>query len=320
MDSKKFLKLFSITTLLIIVVFVSLNVYIDIYGLFLGRKDRKVYVNERTSKYLFSFRYIPENYNGIIIGPSLSANLNPSYIQNYKIYNSSIMGANISELKYLIDNIQTYGKIKIAIICLDPYLTKDFGKKSSSIDPKEYYGALGSTNLLKTYLMYFVRTYELLPNTYSRDIISENGWNNFELEMKGLDAKKIIDEKVQQRKYEAPHFDPRAHKELGEVVNKLRSNNVQIVAYFTPIPYPIYSIGKKDYLFFEENMRKLFKEGDIVINLNDEKYKSVTADYKNFIDHGHLSSSGQTFVLNEIKTHLVYEASGSISIKNGSIK
>jgi hypothetical protein len=304
MKSGKFLKYFSVITILLIVGFVALNIYIDIYGLFLGRTNRKVYVNERTSKYLLSYRYIPENYDAIIVGPSLSANLNPSYIRNYNAYNASVMGANISELKYLLDNVLERGNLKLVVICLDPYLTKDFGKKSASIDPKEYYGALGSTNLLKTYLMYAVRHYELLPNKYAKDIITQNGWNNFGLEMKGLDANKIIAEKIEQRRYEAPKFDNRAYEELRGVIEKLKSKDVKIVAYFTPIPYPLYSIGRKDYEFFEEHMKKLFSKEDIVINLNSEKYKTTTSDYSIFIDHGHLSASGQKFVLDEINAHI----------------
>ena len=33
-----------------------------------------------------SYKYIPENYDGILIGPSVSGNLNTSNISNYKIY------------------------------------------------------------------------------------------------------------------------------------------------------------------------------------------------------------------------------------------
>lgn len=295
--------------------FIAVNVYVDIYGLWLGRKDRKVYVNERTSKYLLSFRYIPENFDGIIVGPSLSANLNPDAIKGFKVYNASIMGANISELKYLIYNVQERGNLRLAIICLDPYLTKDFGKKSSAIDPKEYYGALGSTNLLKTYLMYFVREFNLMPRRYSKDLISANGWNNFELEMRDLNPERIIDEKVEQKKFEAPKFDDRAYRELGEVVKSLKEKNVRILAYFSPIPYEIYQIGQEDYRFFETNMQKLFSD-DQVLNLNDEKYKSVTSDYEHFIDHGHLSSKGQAFVLQEINESLEKKAPKKIIAAN----
>jgi hypothetical protein len=305
MKSEIFLRRFCIGLSAIIFVFVLFNIYVDVFGLFLGRKDRKVYTNERTSKYLLSFRYIPENYNGFILGPSLSANLDPTQIQNYKVYNASIMGANISDLHYLVKNLLAKGDMKVAIICLDPYLTKDFGKKSATIDPKEYLGALGSINLLKTYGMLCIRKFNLFTDRFAPDLIDVNGRNNFELEMKGLDSKKAIDEKVRLKRHEETKIDSRSYEELAEVIRELRAKNVQIVAYFSPVPYPIYSIGKDKYGQFESAMTKLFMEKDILINLNDEKYKSVTSDYTTFIDHGHLSAYGQTFVLHKIQSELL---------------
>ena len=124
MSSDRFLRTFALLTIVVTGLFVLVNVYVDIYGLFLGRKDRRVFTNERTSKYLLSQRYIPENYDGFIIGPSLSDNLNPVHIPGYKVYNASIMGANISELHHLIDKIVQHGHMKVAIFCLDPYLDR----------------------------------------------------------------------------------------------------------------------------------------------------------------------------------------------------
>jgi hypothetical protein len=305
MKSEVFLRRFGISLSLIVIGFVVFNIYIDVFGLFLGRKDRRVYTNERTSKYLLSFRYIPKNFDGFILGPSLSANLDPTQIKNYKIYNASIMGANISDLHYLVKNLLAKGDMKVAIICLDPYLTKDFGKKSATIDPKEYLGALGSINLLKTYGMLCVRKFNLFSNRFAPNLIDVNGWNNFELEMKGLDSKKAIDEKVRLKRHEETKIDSRAYEELAEVIRELRAKDVQIVAYFSPVPYPIYSIGKNKYKQFESAMVKLFREEDILINLNDAKYNAVTSDYSTFIDHGHLSASGQAFVLREIQLALL---------------
>ncbi len=305
MNSQTFLKRFTSITILVVLSFVAFNLYIDIYGLFLGRKNRIVYINESRYLDVLSFRYVPENFDSFIIGPSLSANLNPKEIMSYKVYNSSIMGANISDLHYLINNIIEKGNIKVAIVCLDPYLTKEFGKKSATIDPKEYYGALGSTNLLKTYLMFFVRKYNLLPDTYAQKIIDENGWNNFELEMNNLNSKKSIEEKVRRKQFEETAIDPNSFAEFSLVLDELRIKNIMILAYYSPIPYPIYSLGKGKYSQFETKMQTLFTTKDIVINLNDKKYKSVTSDYNTFIDHGHLSASGQAFVLKEIESKLI---------------
>ncbi|HRD43384.1 MAG TPA: hypothetical protein PLN30_06505, partial [Ferruginibacter sp.] len=129
MTSKNFLLKYSLIMALLVSIIVGINYSIDIYGLFRGKKERKVYINERTSKYLFSMRYIPENYEGIIAGPSLSDNLNPDQLKGYKIYNASIMGINVTEMNYLLNNIIDKGHLKFAIICLGRYLTKDHGRK-----------------------------------------------------------------------------------------------------------------------------------------------------------------------------------------------
>lgn len=300
MASNLFLKRFAFSTVLILSVVVAFNIYVDIFGLFLGRKNRKIYTNERTSKYLLSFRYIPENYDGFILGPSLSANLNPTQIRSGKIYNASIMGANISDLHYLVKNMINRGKMKVAILCLDPYLTKEFGKKSATIDPKEYFGALGSVNLIKTYTMFAVRNSNLFQAKFSPVMTDENGWNRFELEMKEINPKKAIEEKVDSNFIEQTKIDSEAYLELKEVINELKKNNVKVIAYFTCKPHSIYLVGKKHYNRFEREMLQLFDSNDLVMNLNDEKYKSVTSDYASFVDHGHLSAKGQTFVLKAI--------------------
>lgn len=304
MTSNSFLKRYVIISLSITIVIAGINYYIDIFGLFRGKKDRKVYINERTSKYLFSMRYIPENFDGFIIGPSLSANLNPEGIKDFKIYNASIMGANISELDYLINNIADKGHMKFAIVCLSPYLTKDHGKKAATIDPIEYYGAFGSTNLLKTYLLYFVRKYNLAPNRYSPNTHNVVGWDNFELEMNNLSAKDTILAKAARNDFDHAIIDTVAYRELGQTLEKLRSKNIQVIGYYTPVPYQLYTLGKDEYHDFENQVNKFFTPKDVLINLNDEKYKAANEDFSMFIDHGHLSAKGQFYVLHSLDSTL----------------
>lgn len=305
MTSTKFLRTFAFWTLGLTGMVIIVNVYIDIYGLFLGRGERKVYTNERTSKYLLSFRYIPENYDGFIIGPSLSDNLNPVAIKSHRVYNASIMGANISDLHHLINNMIDRGNMKLAIICLDPYLTKDFGPKAATINDKEYFGALGSINLLRTYAMYIVRRNHLMTSKLASEMSDENGWTNFELERGPLDPQAAIAKKVELKQHEDTHIDERALNELKEVLQQLREKNIKVVAYFSPVPRPIYEIGRDDYREFETRMSSLFNENDVLFNLNDEQYSPITSDYRTYIDHGHLSAAGQAFVLQEINSHIL---------------
>lgn len=317
MSSKTYLLWLTLLITSVVGAFVLVNVYVDIYGLFRGRADRKVYVNERTSKYLLSFKYIPDNYDGFIVGPSLSDNLNPAEITSYEVYNASIMGANISDLHHLITNIVDNGRMKIAIICLDPYLTKDFGPKAATIHPKEYYGALGSTNLLKTYLMYFVREHKLMPDHYAPDLVSKDGWNRFELEMEQLNVDSVIAHRAKAKIHEKTLIDERAYNELNQVLQELRAKNIRIVAFFNPVPHPIYQVGKDAYHQYEEKMKKLFTADDILLNLNDEKFIQYTSNLDSYIDHAHLSAVGQAFVLEQLDLHLPKHGGRQVELTGG---
>ncbi len=299
MTAKAFVFKTILIALLIIATIGIANFFIDPYGLFLEAKGRKieVYTNERTSKYLLSFNYIPKNFDGFIFGPSLSDNLNPKAIPEYKIYNASIKGANISELRYLVNNIVAYGNMKFAIVCLDPYLTKDHGKKSAMIDPKEYYGALGSYNLLITYIFKFLRDGKVLPQKWPLNVIDEVGYNNFNLSMKGWDARQMILDKVKKNESESTIIDSIALKELGETLAYLREHNIKIYGYFNPVPYQIREIDKQGYEIFTQKVSYLFTEKDILIDLNTPQYYFFTQNYANYSDQGHLSDQGQKFVV-----------------------
>jgi len=76
----------------------DVNVYMNGYGLFGDVKEKFITLwhNERTSKYLFSFNYIPSNFEGMLIGSSVSDNLNTKKISKFKVYNASINGGNAS--------------------------------------------------------------------------------------------------------------------------------------------------------------------------------------------------------------------------------
>ena len=91
----------AIVLLLLIVVLVNMS--IDIYGIFRSTKGRHlvVYGDERIAKYLLSERYVPENFDSLLIGSSVSANWNTQGIDSFRAYNESIEGGNIVEEKVI---------------------------------------------------------------------------------------------------------------------------------------------------------------------------------------------------------------------------
>ncbi|MGD0280244.1 MAG: hypothetical protein ABSC11_13195, partial [Smithella sp.] len=154
MTSKSFFLKTILLSLTIISGIMLFNLYMNEYGLFGDvRGKSKIFCNnERTSKYLLSYKYIPTNFEGILIGPSLSDNLNTKDISGFKIYNTSISGGNISELKLIAENVIQKGNLKFIIICLNYYITKDHGCKTSHMNPQEYWGSLGSKETIKLYI------------------------------------------------------------------------------------------------------------------------------------------------------------------------
>src|SRR5438128_601241 len=81
---------------------VPLSIYADPFGLWHTTEPRKIYDNERLSKYLLAQHYVPKRFDGLLVGPSLCANLDTRQLRNYRVYNLSVAGGNASELKHIL--------------------------------------------------------------------------------------------------------------------------------------------------------------------------------------------------------------------------
>jgi len=95
----------------------------------------------------------------------------------------------------LVENVITKGHMKLMIVCLDPYLTKNHGKKTSAIDPKEYWSTLGSLLTIK----YYIKKYLALrypKKDHFRDSWSGYRFNNYDV-YKKYNAKEKIDASAQ---------------------------------------------------------------------------------------------------------------------------
>ena len=152
-------KRFSIVTIGIVAAgmagFVGLNYMVNCYGLF-GDAHGKAYTApdgkaERLAKYLFSWNYIPANFDGLLIGSSISDNWDTSVLPSGRIYNASITGGNISEQALIANNVFQRRSLKTVLVVVYPYLTETYGPKSEYMTPHEYWAALGSVQLLKVY-------------------------------------------------------------------------------------------------------------------------------------------------------------------------
>src|SRR4051812_25224050 len=94
----------------------------DIYGLFRDPHGREIAVSDvdsdRVMKFLLNQRYVPSNFDGLVIGASNTINYRLTAVQSYRLYNESLEGSNASEERILVEQALHRGHFKIAIVCL----------------------------------------------------------------------------------------------------------------------------------------------------------------------------------------------------------
>lgn len=301
MTSKRFLFGVGGVVVVTLLAIVSTNYYLNLFGLFRSESSLRIWVDEKTSKYLMSFRYVPENFEGAIIGPSVSTNMQTKNIEGFKIYNLSMNGGNISEIKYAIDNVLEKGNLKYLVVCVYPYLTKNSGIKGRQINKKEYWGSLYS--LIPMRVAMAATAYQVFPRL-DQFHDSEWGYNDSNLSKKHIVFENIISRKIENHPKEIV-VDPQAYNELREVLDLARLKGVQIFAYYYPIYYEFIDVYRASgaWDWYQEEMNGLFTKDDLLWDMNEPDYDYLTHNTRTYID-GHLSDWGAEQVVEVIETKL----------------
>lgn len=296
MTSKRYLQTTLFLILLLAGGFILFNYIQNDFGLFGNRASCKIWYHEKTTKYLMAHNYIGINFDGLLIGSSVSANLNPAQLPQYKLYNLSMNGGNISELKFACDKVFEQNAIKYIVICLYPYLTKNSGCKGAQIDPYEYWGSLFSMLPVRVLL----EKIWSLTGTQDTFHSSTAGYNDSNLFKENFDfAAKV--KKEQHHVIQEVDIDPVAYDELKEVISTAHQKDIIVFAYFTPIytkifhTYTVAGAWKR----YQEKMINLFTQQDIVWDMNTDEYSYIHSRLDSYSD-GHLSNKGAELVLSDI--------------------
>ena len=296
MTFKKYVQLSLLFTLFWVGLFALFNYIQDDFGLF--RKNstkRRIWVQEKTSKYLMSYNYIGNNFDGILIGSSVSANLNPTFLlPKYKVYNLSMNGGNITELKYAVDRLFEKKQIHYMILCLHPYMTKNSGLKDNQINKNEYWRSFFS--VLPAHIL-IEKAWCLIgaPDVFHS---SENGFNDYNIFTKNFNLEKKIRASKGQT-YDV-FLNSIALNTLKELLSEARNKNIRIIAYYFPIYKEIFkTYSLESWLDYKSKIDAFFKGNDTVIDMNSKQYRFINENIKNYSD-GHLSDQGAAAVLKEI--------------------
>lgn len=298
-------KRFFLTSLLVscalAAAFVLFNVWMDDFGLFRDVKGRRIriYSAEKTTKYLLSYRYIPENFDALLIGPSLSDQLDTRKIEGYRTYNLSILMGNVNELKPSVENVLSRGRVRLLIICLEPYLTRDALLRDKRLRPESRLSTLGSTF---TFKFYNDRIKTMLNP--QEDSFTESWWGySRPIRKKGASTQLAIDifaAQLVKMEHKIYPLDPIAFNQLAELVRLARSKGARVMAYYHPLPRKILDIYEPDYRRYQRQINTVFDDRDLVWDFNTPAYDGFRTDAANYIDHGHLSTVGADFIVAEL--------------------
>jgi hypothetical protein len=264
-----------------------INTRLDIYGLFRDTRGLHLGVidNERRTKFLLSERYVPENFNAVLIGSSVTNNWNTSGIRAFRVYNESIDGGNISEEKLLVEKVLRKTPLKLAICVVHPYMTDSHGINSGDMTDKEYWGALGSTTLFRAYG-------RLLRSRGSSFLWDEYGTEEFAGPIK-LNA-------VLRKMFEPGsefHIDPDAVVDYRNLVEELRHQGARLVVVVPPVSKELLEPKRKELARYLNQVMPIFSPQDPVINFSSPEYESFIQDSENFRDGIHLSPEGAAKVM-----------------------
>lgn len=270
------------------------NARVDFYGVFGGRgQERTVVSNERFTKYVHAFRYIPENFDALLIGSSISEDLDTSQIHGHRMYNASIPSASITEEALIADLALERGRFGLVVVCFDPNLFISHGRKAGGMSPGDYYSSLGSMQLFRDYVGAAGIRFGVLPNRFT-----PFGVKYREQPKVPIDGDALI--AVDQKKLGPAGFqvDPEAVTEFAALLSRVRAHGARIVAYFPPVYAPRYAALHYD--VFEAPARSLLLPGDRLLDFNDGSFAEVVRDKKSFVDGVHLSNAVSTLVAKEL--------------------
>ena len=309
---KSFVKQFLVIFFVFIISFISFSIYKNEFGLLGNNKNKniRIYTDEKTTKYLLSFNHIPNNFNGILVGPSLSDQMmdTKKLSNDFDIYNLSMDGGNISELKYAIDNVLKYGDMKLFIICLDPYITKNHGTKSSQINPKEYYSSFASISVIK----YYVKKYLDIKKA-DKSIFYDSYWGYTDnaYSKKDINSTEKINKKLSSfdnSNFDTLNIDKTAYLELADILSTVRKKNIPIIAYYYPIAKRKFMHTKynSNYIKYRREIDKLLDyKKDIIIDFAQNEYDYIRDNDDSYSDGIHLSKKGANKIIKVLKTKIL---------------
>ena len=276
------------TTLLILGaagVIVGINVALDPYGLYRATEGRRLvaYGDARIAKYLLNVRHVPENFNAVLIGSSVSANWDMTRVEKLRTYNDSLNGGNIVEGKVLLDVAISKPGISTVFLLVHPALTASHDYKTVALTPDLRRSALGSLSLWEAYKdMIKVRLHRS-PSWGTFDYAGTETLEHIPSEM-NPDMKKLW------RPGDTFDVDPAALAAYREAIHELRAKRLQIVFVVPPTAEDVLQPKRAAFDRYVQLIRGDSTADDTWIDFTSDVYAAFRRNRMHFPDGSHLNT------------------------------
>ena len=284
----------TISIVLIVTAAISgLNIMVDIYGLYRPARGRQLPVlgDERVAKYLLSMRYVPENFNAVLSGASVSANWSVTGITGLRVYNESLSGGNIVEEKSLIEAALERPGISVAFLLVHPAMTYSHEFQTVEMKPALKSSALGSSSLWQAYKDMANIRLGRIPRTFDYAGTETFLYAGSEMNI------------YMRRMWDAPDFtvDPLALQAYRDLVAGLHRRGVQIVFIVPPTSEYLLQTKRAQMARYLRMMRSEIGAGYLWIDFLSQEHKEL-CNQANFSDGVHLRADGVRQVIADINT------------------
>jgi hypothetical protein len=284
MNTRRWLVVTVATTLAVVALAVGTNAAIDIYGLFRNPAHRslRVYGNERVAKYLMSRGYVQANFDGVFVGSSVSANWNLGSMRSVRLYNESVNGGNIVEEKAILDQLLEHGGTGLALVLVHPYMTSEHESNGVTLAPREYWGALGSLNLLDAYKNAVKVRLGREPQLFDPAGTQDFG-----------DGTKALNARLRAMMLGTADFeiDPVALQRFREVVAELHARRIPVGFVMPPTAEPLFAPKRAAFTKYASIVLADRSSTDRVLDFSDAEFAQLR-DPDNFSDGVHLRPAG----------------------------
>jgi hypothetical protein len=277
--------------------FVWVNVRTDLLGLH-GRNDVRIHTVPRFSIYLMTYRFIPDNFNGLLLGASQGALLDTTKIHAYKVFNAAVIWSTMAEERTLAEEVLKRGHLKMVLLDLGPGMLSSHGTRSAYMTPNDYWSSFGS---IQTTLIYFQLAREALGHPGH---LTYDPYGRTRIPLYLRPAVRFTPEEFA--------LDPIAMRDLHELVDHLHAKGVKVYVTFAPMYQAKWDAQREELLDWQAKVTSGFAPGELeVIDLPEQVKKPLQAKRENFPDYVHLTPAGNDTVMESLASILGNEAVAS---------